>query len=196
MDLTELLAFVVKNKASDLHLSSGLPPMIRVHGDVRRINVPAMAAEPARQRVEPHAGGDADHELAVHGGGDRGKRGARVLRLDGEHQRVRLGARGVGRGADAHPVRRDLVARRRRELDHRDRPRLEALRDEAADQGIGHVAAAEEGEVQAALRSLRRSPKIAVPTRTIVAPSAIASSRSSDMPMDKVSTSNAAFSFS
>jgi twitching motility protein PilT len=42
MDLTELLAFVVKNKASDLHLSSGLPPMIRVHGDVRRINVPAM----------------------------------------------------------------------------------------------------------------------------------------------------------
>ena len=42
MDLTELLAFVVKNKASDLHLSSGLPPMIRVHGDVRRINVPVM----------------------------------------------------------------------------------------------------------------------------------------------------------
>ena len=42
MDLTELLAFVVKNKASDLHLSSGLPPMIRVHGDIKRINVPAM----------------------------------------------------------------------------------------------------------------------------------------------------------
>ena len=42
MDLTELLAFVVKNKASDLHLSSGLPPMIRVHGDVKRINLPAM----------------------------------------------------------------------------------------------------------------------------------------------------------
>jgi twitching motility protein PilT len=37
-----LLAFVVKNKASDLHLSSGLPPMIRVHGDIRRINVPAL----------------------------------------------------------------------------------------------------------------------------------------------------------
>jgi twitching motility protein PilT len=42
MDLTELLAFVVKNKASDLHLSSGLPPMIRVHGDIKRINLPAM----------------------------------------------------------------------------------------------------------------------------------------------------------
>ena len=42
MDITELLAFSVKNKASDLHLSSGLPPMIRVNGDVRRINLPAM----------------------------------------------------------------------------------------------------------------------------------------------------------
>ncbi len=38
-DITQLLAFSVKNKASDLHLSAGLPPMIRVHGDVRRINV-------------------------------------------------------------------------------------------------------------------------------------------------------------
>ncbi|MBS0554026.1 MAG: type IV pilus twitching motility protein PilT, partial [Proteobacteria bacterium] len=42
MDITELLAFAVKNKASDLHLSAGLPPMIRVHGDVRRINLPPM----------------------------------------------------------------------------------------------------------------------------------------------------------
>ena len=42
MDISELLAFVVKNRASDLHLSAGLPPMIRVHGDVRRINLPPM----------------------------------------------------------------------------------------------------------------------------------------------------------
>ena len=42
MDITELLAFGVKNKASDLHLSAGLPPMIRVHGDIRKINLPAM----------------------------------------------------------------------------------------------------------------------------------------------------------
>ncbi|MBK6980133.1 MAG: type IV pilus twitching motility protein PilT [Betaproteobacteria bacterium] len=42
MDIAELLAFSVKNKASDLHLSAGLPPMIRVHGDVRRINLPAL----------------------------------------------------------------------------------------------------------------------------------------------------------
>lgn len=43
MDISELLAFAVKNSASDLHLSAGLPPMIRVHGDVRRINLPAMS---------------------------------------------------------------------------------------------------------------------------------------------------------
>ena len=42
MDIAQLLAFAVKNGASDLHLSAGLPPMIRVDGDVRRINVPAM----------------------------------------------------------------------------------------------------------------------------------------------------------
>ncbi len=42
MDVADLLAFSVKNSASDLHLSAGLPPMIRVDGDVRRINVPAL----------------------------------------------------------------------------------------------------------------------------------------------------------
>ena len=42
MDISELLAFSVKNNASDLHLSAGEPPMIRVDGEVRRINVPQM----------------------------------------------------------------------------------------------------------------------------------------------------------
>ncbi len=42
MEIAELLAFTIKNKASDLHLSAGLPPMIRVDGDVRRINVAAI----------------------------------------------------------------------------------------------------------------------------------------------------------
>lgn len=42
MDIAELLAFGVKNNASDLHLSAELPPMIRVDGDIRRINVPAL----------------------------------------------------------------------------------------------------------------------------------------------------------
>lgn len=42
MDITELLAFCAKQKASDLHLSADLPPMIRVDGDIKRVNVPAM----------------------------------------------------------------------------------------------------------------------------------------------------------
>lgn len=45
MQITDLLAFGAKNKASDLHLSSGISPMIRVHGDMRRINLPEMSAE-------------------------------------------------------------------------------------------------------------------------------------------------------
>ena len=51
MDITELLAFAVKNKASDLHLSSGLPPLIRVHGDIRRINLPPMEHEDVHAMV-------------------------------------------------------------------------------------------------------------------------------------------------
>ncbi len=42
MDIAELLAFAVKNHASDLHLSAGEPPMLRVDGDIRRINLPAL----------------------------------------------------------------------------------------------------------------------------------------------------------
>ena len=42
VDIAQLLAFCVKSKASDLHLSAGLPPMLRVHGDVRRLNLPAL----------------------------------------------------------------------------------------------------------------------------------------------------------
>ncbi len=42
MDIAELLAFAVKNKASDLHLSAGLPPMVRVDGDLRRLNLPPL----------------------------------------------------------------------------------------------------------------------------------------------------------
>ena len=42
MDIGELLAFGVKNGSSDLHLSAGEPPLIRVDGDMRRINVPTM----------------------------------------------------------------------------------------------------------------------------------------------------------
>jgi len=42
MDVSELLAFTVKNGASDLHVASGEPPMIRMHGDMTRIKMPAI----------------------------------------------------------------------------------------------------------------------------------------------------------
>ncbi len=51
MDISELLAFSVKNNASDLHLSSGMPPMIRVHGDVRRINLPIMPQQDVHSMI-------------------------------------------------------------------------------------------------------------------------------------------------
>ena len=51
MDISELLAFVVKSKASDLHLSAGQPPMTRVDGDIRRINLPAMEHKDVRAMV-------------------------------------------------------------------------------------------------------------------------------------------------
>ena len=51
MNIVELLSFSVKNKASDLHLSAGMPPMIRVHGEIRRINLPAMEHKDVHEMV-------------------------------------------------------------------------------------------------------------------------------------------------
>lgn len=51
MEISDLLAFAVKNKASDLHLSAGLPPMIRVNGDIRRINLPDMSHQVVHEMV-------------------------------------------------------------------------------------------------------------------------------------------------
>ena len=42
MDIAQLLTFSVKQGASDLHLSAGVEPMIRVDGDVKRINLPPL----------------------------------------------------------------------------------------------------------------------------------------------------------
>ncbi|GAB3341327.1 type IV pilus twitching motility protein PilT [Chromohalobacter beijerinckii] len=51
MDIIELLAFSAKQKASDLHLSAGLPPMIRVDGDIRRLNVPPIEDRDVRKLI-------------------------------------------------------------------------------------------------------------------------------------------------
>jgi len=51
MDITELLAFSVQHEASDLHLSTGTPPCIRVDGDVRKLNIPAFDAKDVNSLV-------------------------------------------------------------------------------------------------------------------------------------------------
>ncbi len=51
MEISELLAFSVKNKASDLHVSAGMPPLIRVDGDIRRINVPDLDHEQVHDMI-------------------------------------------------------------------------------------------------------------------------------------------------
>ncbi|MDX8411088.1 MAG: type IV pilus twitching motility protein PilT [Mariprofundaceae bacterium] len=51
MDISELLAFTVKNNASDLHISAGEPPMVRIHGDITRIKVPALTAQEVQAMV-------------------------------------------------------------------------------------------------------------------------------------------------
>ncbi|SVD84571.1 uncharacterized protein METZ01_LOCUS437425, partial [marine metagenome] len=51
MELTELLAFAVKNGASDIHLTAGLPPMIRIDGDIKRVKVDALDEAFVREMV-------------------------------------------------------------------------------------------------------------------------------------------------
>ena len=51
VDVAQLLSFSVKNNASDLHLSSGVPPMIRVDGDIKRINMPALTHKDVNSMV-------------------------------------------------------------------------------------------------------------------------------------------------
>lgn len=45
MDVTALLTFAVQSGASDVHLSSGEPPMIRLHGDMKKLEHPPLSRE-------------------------------------------------------------------------------------------------------------------------------------------------------
>src|SRR5262249_23139586 len=51
MDITQLLTFAHREGASDVHLSSGEPPMVRMHGDMKRIEHPALSAEEVHNMV-------------------------------------------------------------------------------------------------------------------------------------------------
>ncbi len=75
MDIAVLLAFAVRNQASDLHLCAGLPPLLRVHGAIRRINLQALEATqlqallhaimPARQQARYAGGLECDFALEL-----------------------------------------------------------------------------------------------------------------------------------
>lgn len=51
MDIPQLLTFALHESASDLHISAGEPPMVRVHGDMKKIDVPPLTAEQAHALV-------------------------------------------------------------------------------------------------------------------------------------------------
>ncbi|PKF51635.1 type IV pilus twitching motility protein PilT [Enterovibrio nigricans] len=51
MDITELLDFSVKHNASDLHLSAGVSPMVRVDGDVRKLSLPPLSNDEVNRLI-------------------------------------------------------------------------------------------------------------------------------------------------
>ena len=58
MDITELLTFTKKSGASDLHLSTGNPPMVRVHGEMRRLKLPPLAKEDIHHLISKFIDGE------------------------------------------------------------------------------------------------------------------------------------------
>jgi twitching motility protein PilT len=51
MEITQLLAFGVEQGASDCHLSSGEPPMLRIQGDLKKLDYPPMTREDVHRMI-------------------------------------------------------------------------------------------------------------------------------------------------
>jgi twitching motility protein PilT len=51
MDITQLLTFGVQQGASDCHLSAGEPPMLRIHGDLKKLDHPALSKDEVHNMV-------------------------------------------------------------------------------------------------------------------------------------------------
>ncbi len=51
LTMPQLLRFAVAQKASDVHISAGEPPMLRVHGEIERVDVPALTAEDTHRLI-------------------------------------------------------------------------------------------------------------------------------------------------
>ena len=75
MDLTQLLAFTMQNQASDLHLSAGSPPIIRVSGSLKRVKAEPLNGDDIRtmlysvmtenQRADFERNNDIDFAIAL-----------------------------------------------------------------------------------------------------------------------------------
>src|ERR1041385_1980335 len=173
------------------------PPSQRDSASTRTPAAMLITSFPPISIVDAHAGGDADHEFSTNFPGYAFDARFQVRRLHGENQTLRFARASVGRGARVHRmVGGKPLTRRGQDLNDADRAAGVSLGDQAADQRARHIAAAEKGDFHAGLSSRLRAPKIAVPMRTMVAPAAMASSMSSDMPIDRVSKPNRAASSS
>ncbi len=94
MEVTELLAFTMQSKASDLHLSSGNPPLLRISGDLRPLKVDPLTGDQVKammysimteeQRADYEAEKDLDFAIAF-----------------GESARFRVNAFNINRGPAA-----------------------------------------------------------------------------------------------
>lgn len=51
MEITELLLFTQKNKGSDLHITAGSPPVVRIHGDMVPMKLPPLGADEIRNLI-------------------------------------------------------------------------------------------------------------------------------------------------
>ena len=132
--------------------------------------------------------------VAGSSGSERLHGAAHLLRLHRQDERVgRRESRPRGVPHRHAEARGERLARALARLDDGDVRGGKAPRDQPADDGRAHVAAAEEGDLHAGFQArASRAPKIAVPMRSIVAPSASAARQSCDMPMERVSPSSPA----
>ncbi|MFQ5928853.1 MAG: type IV pilus twitching motility protein PilT [Acidobacteriota bacterium] len=51
MDIIELLQFGVEEGASDIHISTGQPPIVRIHGDLKRLDHPPLEEEDIHRMI-------------------------------------------------------------------------------------------------------------------------------------------------
>ena len=51
MDISELLRFALESGGSDLHISAGEPPVIRIHGEMTKVDLPPLDKEDVHNMI-------------------------------------------------------------------------------------------------------------------------------------------------